>query len=105
MKRNEVTLAMLAKMYQRAVVYPLAGLVFGTLFFIISTFAILIPLKLLEDGVNLFELYIAETILVGWVIVLMGEWHRGWKTKVFLMGTTTVLSIFNWIVIAKLLPF
>lgn len=100
-----MTLNDVNKLYSRIVLYPLASLIFGLLFFIVFTFAFLKPLGLTKN-VNLFEQYIIETILIGWVVVIAGEWKRGWKTKVFLMGTTSLLSILIWIVVAKfILPY
>ncbi len=73
---------------KRLLAYPFVGVIIGLV--------LIILLILVGVGgnilVELMDWFFASSIF-GWILILLKEKNEGWKTKVFLMGTTSLLSI------------
>ncbi len=96
-------------------IYPVAGLILGVITYV-TTGKLVGPewsntnfssYSLLQRLFTFYVLpvYLIESAATGIIFVLLRERKEGWKTKVFLMGTTSLLSILIWILVNKLLPF
>lgn len=57
---------------------------------------LLVPFGSFEGGPRGFGGFIRwffASSIFGWILIFLKEKNKGWKTKVFLMGTTSLLSI------------
>lgn len=81
--------------FRRLLIYSFVGAFSGLILLVL-----LIPVGGFRDFIGFVDWFFASSVF-GWIFILFREKNEGWKTKVFLMGTTTLLSI-PWMVLFML---